>query len=202
MEPATGNRISSHTDALNPVETEFVRFFVQMATALSLPKSVGEIFGYLFASPGPRSFDEVVAGLGISKGSASQGLKFLVKIGAIGIAYVPGERKTFYEAESSMRKVFSGALRESVRPHLESNRGTIQEIERALAEAERDSGPLGDHYEKRIASLRGWNEKALQLLPVLTALFTVRTPASLFRAVLGEDETHPVDFADLEDSDD
>ncbi|MEQ1842206.1 MAG: transcriptional regulator, partial [Verrucomicrobiales bacterium] len=70
-------------EGLNSVEAEFVAFFVQMATALSLPRSVGEIFGYLFAADEPKPFDEVVSRLGISKGSASQGLKFLLGMGAI-----------------------------------------------------------------------------------------------------------------------
>lgn len=65
------------TDALTPLEAEFVRFFVQMAGALVLPRSVGEIFGLLFAARDPVPFDEVASRLGISKGSASQGLAFL-----------------------------------------------------------------------------------------------------------------------------
>ena len=202
LKPVTPAQTTKPEVGLNPIETEFVRFFVQMATSLSLPKSVGEIFGFLFASSGPRPIDEVVSGLGISKGSASQGLRFLLKIGAIAIAYVPGDRRTFYDAEASMRKVFSEALRESVRPHLESNRNTIRNIECILQEQDKQDGSLEDHYEQRIASLRGWNDKALQLLPILTTLFTVRTPKSLFRAVLGEAETPPVDLADLEEPSD
>ncbi|HQW30556.1 MAG TPA: hypothetical protein PK529_15295, partial [Verrucomicrobiales bacterium] len=73
------------TEGLDSVESEFVRFFVQIATTLNLPRSVGEIFGFLFAADEPKPFDEVVARLGISKGSASHGLKFLTKIGAISL---------------------------------------------------------------------------------------------------------------------
>ncbi len=78
---------------LNPVEAEFVRFFVHLATFLNLPRSVGELFGYLFAAESPRPFDEIVSALGISKGSASQGLKWLAQIGAITTVYVPRDRR-------------------------------------------------------------------------------------------------------------
>ncbi len=165
--PATG---------LDPVESEFVRFFVQMATSLNLPRSIGEIFGFLFAADEPRPFDEVVARLGISKGSASHGLKFLVKIGAISQVYVPRDRRTFYEAETKMRTLFSSALNESVRPHLEGNARLIAGIEERIDAVTGAIGGKAEHYHHRAASLRGWNDKALLLLPLLDKLFSLPAP--------------------------
>jgi hypothetical protein len=51
-----------------------------------VPKSVGQIYGLLYASPEPLSFSDIVERLEISKGSASQGLQFLRSLGAIKIA--------------------------------------------------------------------------------------------------------------------
>jgi DNA-binding transcriptional regulator GbsR (MarR family) len=166
--------------ALDPVEEEFVAYFVRLASALGLPRSVGEIFGLLFAAPDPVPFDEVVSRLGISKGSASQGLKFLAQVGAIAPVYVPRDRRTFYEAETRMRKLFGNALRESVKPHLEGNRSQLARIEERLSEAEAEDGIDGRaaHYRTRLGSLRGWNDKALQLLPLLERVFSL--PAPLF----------------------
>ncbi len=167
----------SGTATLNAVEIEFVRFFVRLASQLHLPRSVGEIFGYLFAAPEPKTFDQVVEALEISKGSASQGLKSLVKIGAVSIVYVPGDRRSYYQAESSMRKVFGDALRESIRPHLEGNRQHLLEIEK-LTEAAGEDPALREHHFNRIGSLKSWNDKALLLLPLLDKLFSL--PAPLF----------------------
>ena len=178
--PATG---------LDPVESEFVRFFVQMATSLNLPRSIGEIFGFLFAADEPRPFDEVVARLGISKGSASHGLKFLVKIGAISQVYVPRDRRTFYEAETKMRTLFSSALNESVRPHLEGNARLIEGIETRIGEETGALGSKTEHYRNRAASLKGWTDKSLQLLPLLDKLFSL--PAPLFPFNLFGGETAP-----------
>jgi HTH-type transcriptional regulator, glycine betaine synthesis regulator len=171
---------------LDPVEAEFVRFFVQMAMSLNLPRSMGEIFGFLFAADEPRPFDEVVARLGISKGSASHGLKFLTKIGAISLVYVPRDRRTFYEAETSMRKLFSSALNESVRPHLEGNARFVEGIEDLIADVPREKAA---HYQSRIASLRNWNDKALVLLPLLDKLFSL--PAPLFPFKLFGNDPEP-----------
>lgn len=166
---------------LDPVEGEFVRFFVQVATTLNLPRSVGEIFGFLFAADEPRPFDEVVARLGISKGSASHGLKFLTKIGAISLVYVPRDRRTFYEAETSMCKLFSSALNESVRPHLEGNARLVEGLEERIATAAPELGDKAAHYRNRTASLRNWNDKALVLLPLLDKLFSLPAPHFPFK---------------------
>lgn len=162
---------------LNGVESEFVRFFVNLATALGMPRSVGEIFGFLFSADSPTAFDEVVARLGISKGSASQGLRFLTQIGAVSQVYMPRDRRTFYEAETRMRQLFSNALRESVRPHLEGNSRLVASIESRIdEEAETLGSEAAEHFRARAASLRGWNEKALQLLPLLDKLFSLPAP--------------------------
>ena len=51
-----------------------------------VPKSVGQIYGLLYASPEPLSFSDIVERLEISKGSASQGLQLLRSLGAIKVA--------------------------------------------------------------------------------------------------------------------
>lgn len=181
---------AENTPGLSPLDEGFVEFFVQMATSLSLPRSVGEIFGCLFIAEAPIPFDEVVARLGISKGSASQGLKFLAGVGAVSTVYVAKDRRTFYRAETALRKVFASAIQESIRPHLENNRRLIAELEERVA-AQSDAANC-DHYESRISSLRVWNEKSLQLLPVLTSLFTVRIPSRL-RALLEREDRNAKD---------
>lgn len=172
-EPASEPRLA---EGLHPVESGFVRFFIHLATALGLPRSVGEIFGFLFASEAPRAFDEVVARLGISKGSASQGLRLLTKIGAVSQVYVPRDRRSFYVAETQMRQLFSSALRESVRPHLEGNSRLVEQLEENIAGHDDTLGPAAAHYRSRAASLRAWNEKALVLLPLLDELFSLPAP--------------------------
>jgi DNA-binding transcriptional regulator GbsR (MarR family) len=188
MEPAREN--PDLRSGLNPVEAEFVRFFVHLATFLNLPRSVGELFGYLFAAESPRPFDEIVSALGISKGSASQGLKWLAQIGAITTVYVPRDRRTFYEPETSMRKLFGSAVQESLRPRLEGNGRLVEAIEERIAA--HSSGDEAEHYRTRLSSLRNWNEKALVLLPLLDKLFSLPAPffpLSFLRS--GSDGTDP-----------
>lgn len=72
---------------LTEFEQSLVALGISAATAFSLPKSVGAMFGLTFASPQPLALDDYVARLEISKGSASQGLKFLQRMGAVRPVY-------------------------------------------------------------------------------------------------------------------
>jgi hypothetical protein len=67
-------------------ETECVLFFAEVMQVFGVPKSVGQIYGLLYASPEPLSFSDIVVRLEISKGSASQGLQLLRTLGAINVA--------------------------------------------------------------------------------------------------------------------
>ncbi|MGE9296633.1 MAG: GbsR/MarR family transcriptional regulator, partial [Puniceicoccales bacterium] len=62
---------------LSELESETVAIFVRIVQALGLPRSVGQIYGLIYISPHPVCMDELVSRLGISLGSASQGLRQL-----------------------------------------------------------------------------------------------------------------------------
>jgi len=51
---------------------ELIQLFVRVTQVLGIPRSVGEIFGFIFTSPSPVAFDEIVEALGVSSGSASR----------------------------------------------------------------------------------------------------------------------------------
>jgi DNA-binding transcriptional ArsR family regulator len=72
----------------NPADfqTECATFFSEVVQVFGVPKSVGQIYGLLYASPEPLSFSDIVERLDISKGSASQGLQLLRSLGAIKVA--------------------------------------------------------------------------------------------------------------------
>jgi DNA-binding transcriptional regulator GbsR (MarR family) len=107
---------------LSELEKEMVGMFVRIAGLLSLPRSVGELYGVLFVSPEPLCIDDLMKKLQISKGSTSQGLKILRSFGAVRTVYVPGDRRDFFTAEAELRKIVAGFVNEQIRPHLENGR--------------------------------------------------------------------------------
>src|SRR2546421_11520943 len=88
---------------LSPLETEIIDLFVQVSHLLGQPRSLAEIYGLLFISARPLAMDDLIERLQMSKGSASQGLKFLRSVGAVRPVYVPGERRVHYEAVAELR---------------------------------------------------------------------------------------------------
>ena len=154
------------TKSMSALESEVVALFVRVADLLNLPRSVGELYGVLYISEEPLCLDDLRLKLRISKGSTSQGLKILRSFGAIRKVYVPGDRKDFYVAESSLRKIAGGFASEQIQPHLESGSERLEQIRVLLEEEEGGSEAL----EERVERLENWQKRANQVLPVVLKL--------------------------------
>lgn len=148
--------------ALSKLEKEVVDVFVRIAGVLSLPRSVGELYGVLFISPEPMCIDDLMLKLKISKGSTSQGLKILRSFGAVNPVYVPGDRRDFFTAEAELRKIVAGFVNEHIRPYLDNGRVRMARMEGLLAE---ETSEQKDFITERIERLQGWQKRANALLP-------------------------------------
>jgi hypothetical protein len=167
-------------------ETECVTFFAEVVQFFGVPKSIGQIYGLLFASAAPLSFSDIVVQLDISKGSASQGLQLLRSLGAINFARslpsthrplriahgslvvspVEVQRRDYYEPELSLRKLISGVLRERITPLTMTGGDCLARL-RKMAE---QKGEENDFRLDRVKQLETWQRRLKTVLPVLTAL--------------------------------
>lgn len=161
------NAVTENLYALGDLEREVVEMFVRMADVLNLPRSVGEIYGLLFISPVPLCLDDCRTRLNISKGSTSQGLKILRSFGAIRTVYVPGDRKDYYLAEASLRKMVTGFAGEQIRPHVENGKERIERVRELLEQHEGDDRAA---LEEKINLLENWQNRAGKMLPLLLKL--------------------------------
>ncbi len=153
------------TNGLTVLEKEVIGLFVHYAQILSLPKSLGEIFGLLFCAEAPLSLDNIVTRLHISKGSASQGLRILRNLNAISIVYVEGDRRDHYVPETRLRNLVTGILRERIQPQLQDARERLQRLQQFSQDL-----PPECELAVRLKRLQAWNEKATRLLPFLTQM--------------------------------
>lgn len=152
--------------SLSNIERELVQLFVGVADALALPRSVGEIYGLLFVSESPLCMDDCMTRLQISKGSVSQGLKALRAFGAVKTVYIPGSRKDYFVAETELRKMIGGFVKEQVRPHLESGSIQIAQIQGAMGR----EYAAGSVVAERVSRLAGWHHKLEKSLPLALKL--------------------------------
>lgn len=147
---------------LNLVEVEVIQLFVQFAGALGQPRSVAEIYGLLFVAEKPLVMDTLIERLNLSKGSASQGLKYLQELGAVRTVYVAGDRRTHYEAATELRKLAGRFLRQQILTHFEDS-GT--RLDRIAAQAHKLSDEQRKHVNERVKLLRRWERRGRRLLP-------------------------------------
>ena len=150
-----------------------IDIFVRMADALALPKSVGKIYGLLFATVRPLSFHDIIDRLKISQGSASQGLRLLRTNRAIRVVYVPGDRRDHFVPETELRALISGFLREKIQPHLESGAARIEGLAEIVDALPQEAGSADDLriLKARVEKLGSWQKKARTVAPLIVKLF-------------------------------
>ena len=148
--------------ALKPAEIELIHLFVQFARAIGQPRSVAEIYGLLFASERPLVMDTLIERLNLSKGSASQGLKYLLDLGAVRTVYVAGDRRTHYEAITELRKLVARFIRQQILTPFEDS-GT--RLERIAGQTQSLSEEQRKHIAERIKMLRRWERTGRRTLP-------------------------------------
>ncbi|MEE9367546.1 MAG: hypothetical protein V3V05_01655 [Pontiella sp.] len=161
------NGTSEEVRSLSEIESEVIAVFLRMADVLNLPRSVGEIYGVLFISTKPLCLDDCRVRLNISKGSTSQGLKILRSFGAIRTVYIPGDRKDYYVAETSLRKIASGFASEQIQPHVASGQDRIVRIRELLETYESDEK---EDLSDKIDLLENWQRRAGKTLPLILKL--------------------------------
>ena len=160
--------ITSDTTSARELELEAIDYFVRLMSLLGMPRSVGEIYGLLYFSTEPMPMDMIAARLGISIGSASQGLRTLRSLKAVKVTYVLGDRRDHYLAESEFRHLLSTFIKEEIMPHLESGKARIDRMEEIL-------GRDGEDYDEafcrlRIEKLKRLQKASFRLLPTLAGL--------------------------------
>jgi DNA-binding transcriptional regulator GbsR (MarR family) len=147
---------------LEPVEVEVIHLFVQFSRALGQPRSVAEIYGLLFVSHQPLTMDTLIERLNLSKGSASQGLKYLQDLGAVRTVYVGGDRRTHYEAVAELRNLAGRFLRQEILTHFEDSETRLDRIAGA---AQKLPGEQRKFVAARVKTLRSWEKNGRRVLP-------------------------------------
>lgn len=153
--------------AREELERELVAIFSDLADLFGNPPSHGAIYGLLFASETPLSMEEIVSRLGISKGSASQGLRHLEEFGAISRAREDGDRSHKYSARLELKPLLGGFLRTRLVPRLSANADRLARLESLLPALPSTSRPTA---QVRLQRITKWHKRASTFLPLAQKL--------------------------------
>lgn len=138
-----------------------VEVFAELADLFGNPRSHGQIYGLLFSSPDPLSMDDITDKIGISKGSASLGLRALEDLGAIE-RHANG-RSALYSARMELKTLVAGFVRQRLMPRLEKSNDNLKELSELLAEMPRAEAKEARWRLKRVAQ---WHSRATIFLPL------------------------------------
>ena len=163
LERSAGRVVSDAQAAVSFEQWEVIEFCVRLTRLFGIPKSVGEIFGFVFSSPSPVTFENVVASLGISNGSASHGLRFLRQLGALKLTYVARDRRDFYVAETSAGRLLAGFLSEKVLHEVSDNR---QRLFNLHARLHANNDLHAADLMRRVELLMDWSKQGSTALKV------------------------------------
>tara|TARA_R100000027_G_scaffold37563_1_gene27663 strand:- start:74 stop:556 length:483 start_codon:yes stop_codon:yes gene_type:complete len=158
---------------MNTFEEKMVELGVSWANAFSLPRSVGSIFGLVFASPTPLGLDDFTEKLGISRGSASMGINFLLNMGAIHPIKSEGSRRVTYEPEMSLRRLLDGVIQATILPHLRESSASLGDLQESLETLNPEDREI---LEKRLQAVASWRRKAQTLAPIVAKLLGSNRP--------------------------
>ena len=161
--------------ALNRVEVEIIRLFVQLSRALGQPTSVGEIYGLLFISPRPLPQDEFSARLNLSKGSASQGLRYLLDLGAVRTVYVARDRRVHYEAVAELRNLAGRFLRQLILTNFDDSGSRLEHL---ALEAQKLPPEQRKFAITRVKMLKSWEKNVRRVLPLFLTILGGRNGAA------------------------
>ena len=167
----TAPNATSDSDQL--FEQECVALFSRYLHVLGVPKSLGGIYGLLYASPEPLCFADIVGKLDVSKGSVSQGLAFLRQTGAVHVVKVAGDRREFFEPELGLRRLASGLINEKIQPLAKETKSAVSRLKQHAATAR---GGQSEFQMERIKQLETWHRQLGRVLPVVQTILKLPRP--------------------------
>jgi len=152
------------------LELESADYFTSFAQMMGFPKSVGQIYGLLFMSVEPIPMEAVMTRLGISKGSASQGLNVLKDLGAVQSIRVSGDRREHFEADFDVSRMIHHFIGEKLKPRIQHGEERLEKMSDLISKMPKESS-VRLSAEGRLKALRKWQNRGKGVLPLIQRFF-------------------------------
>ncbi len=136
-------------------------------------RPMGRIWTLLYLSPEPLGAAEIGEALRMSAGAVSMAMGELAKWGAVKKSWRPGERRDFYEAETSIGRLVQRVLRERELSLVRGFGEALEAAQRALPNERATKGPSLAFKRERLGELRRLSKLGETLLTALAAGKTI-----------------------------
>jgi len=104
--------VEGEAEGVSQAELEVADSVGRLMEFWGFKRPMGRIWTLLYLAPEPLGAAEIGEALRMSAGAVSMAISELVKWGAVKKSWRPGERRDFYEAETSIGRLVQRVLRE------------------------------------------------------------------------------------------
>ncbi len=136
-------------------------------------RHMGRLWTVLYLSPAPQTTADLSETLQLSSSAVSLSLGELVRWGAVRKTWRPGERKDFYEAETSvwklLRRVYERRELNLIREANEAFADAQAHLEHARASLDPEGRQRIDYMRKRLSRLSALSKAGERLVRLLVA---------------------------------
>jgi DNA-binding transcriptional regulator GbsR (MarR family) len=136
-------------------------------------RHMGRLWTILYLSPDPMTTTELAETLQLSSSAVSLSLAELVHWGAIRKTWRPGERKDFYQAESSvwklLRRVYERRELNLIREAIDAFGDAQRHLDEARSQLSREDRRRVDYMHKRLSRLVALSKAGERLVRLLVA---------------------------------
>jgi DNA-binding transcriptional regulator GbsR (MarR family) len=150
----------------DPIIRRFIEEAGNLSQAVGFGRVAGQVYAYLYFSPTPLTLDDMTAGLGISKGSASMSVRQLEALGAVQRIWVKGDRKDHYSANDYFGQIVRRTMQELVGRRVEGFGRLLDEAEAQVGTNGKSANGNGidrEFVRGRLQRLRAFQKKAARL---------------------------------------
>jgi HTH-type transcriptional regulator, glycine betaine synthesis regulator len=164
------NKLMSGTvpEPVSQTELEVADTIGRLMEFWGFKRPMGRMWTLLYLSPAPLGAAELGEQLKMSAGAVSMTLNELLKWGAVKKSWRPGERRDFYEAETSIGKLVQRVLRERELELVRQFGEALNNAEQALPRASA-TGAEPDFKRERVHELQRLARLGETLLTALVA---------------------------------
>ena len=132
---------------LDEGKDRFIEAWGALGSSWGVTRTMAQIHALLLISHEPKSSDDVMAELQISRGNVNTTIRMLLDWGLAHKKLIPGERKEFFVAEKDMSKVIKSIVIQRKKRELEPMLHLLDEltgVEGQTAEADEFRGVIKD----------------------------------------------------------
>ncbi len=160
--------MSGSAEPVTQAELEVADTIGRLMEFWGFKRPMGRMWTLLYLSPAPLGAAELGEQLKMSAGAVSMTLNELLKWGAVKKSWRPGERRDFYEAETSIGKLVQRVLRERELELVRQFGEALSNADSALPRAS-EAASLRDFKRDRVHELQRLARLGETLLTALVA---------------------------------